>query len=146
MPEPHPPLGRIPGEPSPTGFELLVYESDAAFCDRLAELHPELASLLADHRHDNDETLAHVFMADVERWFEEKYRAGEQEPALALAGWLDEEYPSASPSIENVICVSFLEMLPWPPDSDAEAIAGMLGPSLRRSLQEMQDWEPDSSG
>ena len=123
-----------------------MYESDAAFCDRLAELHSELAALLAEHRQDNDETLPHLFMADVARWFEAKYRAGEREPALALARWLEEEYPSASPTIENVICVSFLEMLPWPPDSDAEAIAEILGRRLRRSLKEMQDWETDPPG
>jgi len=141
---PHPPPRRIASEPGAAGFELLDYESDAAFCDRLAELHPELVSLLAEHRDDHGETLAHVFMARVEWWFEEKYRAADHEPALALARWLEEEYPSASPSIENVICVSFLEMLPWPPASDAEAMAGMLGPRLRRTLKEMQDWEPDS--
>lgn len=140
---PHPPIRIITSEPGPVGFDMLVYESDAAFCDRLAELHPELAALLAEHIEDNDETLPHLFMSDVARWFEAKYRTGEREPALALAGWLDEEYPSASPSIENAICVSFLEMLPWPPDSDAEAIAELLGPRLRRSQKEMQDWKPD---
>jgi hypothetical protein len=130
---PERPHRNIPSEHGPTGFELLVYESDDAFCNRLAGLHPELMSLLAEHRRDNGEILPHVFMADVEGWFEQKVRAGER-AAMALTVWLEAEYPSASPSIENVICVSFLEALPLPPDSEVEAISGMLGPRLRRSL------------
>ena len=73
MPErKYPQIRFIPNEPRPPLPEFVVEPSTVAFCDRLAERHADLASLLAEHRRDNDETLPHLFMADVERWFEER--------------------------------------------------------------------------
>jgi hypothetical protein len=50
----------IPSEPGPAAFEMMVSDADVDFCDELAGVHPELASLLAEHRQDDDETLPHA--------------------------------------------------------------------------------------
>ena len=111
-------------------------------CDRVAARFPELALLLEVHRADNDETLAHIFMDDVARWYVAKHQAGKGGAVKELANWLDTEYPRMAADAQNAIDVSFVESLPWPPDPDAEAIAATLGPRLRATLKEMQEWQP----
>jgi hypothetical protein len=92
---------------------------DIAFCDRLAERFPEVGVLLAEHRREYGETLPHVFMADVARWFVDQSLSTRTGRAKALAGWFDDEYQSLTPYSQNVIDVSLLENLPWPPDPKA---------------------------
>jgi hypothetical protein len=115
-----------------------------AFCERLAELAPELGALLTEHREGDGETLPHLFMGDVTREVVNEFLAGREMPLRTVAGWLEEQYPTASEPVEDVIALSFLDNLPWPPDPDAEAIEAMLGPRLRTRLKEMQNWRPSS--
>jgi hypothetical protein len=100
--------------------------------------------MLAEHREDmGGETLAHLFMGDVVRWYMERYLAGDSKRAKGLADWLDAVYPTADAYVQNVVDVSFLEDLPWPPDPNAVATE-LLGPNLSRALNEMQTWRPGS--
>jgi hypothetical protein len=145
----HPPtreikwIGRRPWELS----EREPYAAPAssiAFCEALAALFPALASVLAEHREEHrGETLAHLFMGDVARWYVERYLAGDSKAAKGLADWLDAEYPTADEYVRNVVDVSFLEALPWPPDPYGAA-AELLGPNLSRELGDMQRWRPSS--
>jgi len=115
-------------------------DSGVAFCDRLVERFPELRGLLADHRQYHGETLPHVLMGNVTRWAVGEYHDGRREAIAGLADWLEAEYPSASSYVEDLIDDSFLENLPWPPHPEAAAIAQLLGPRLKQSLQDMQKW------
>jgi hypothetical protein len=121
-------------------------ESDVSseLCNRIVIVFPVLEPILVEHRRDHGQTLAHLFMADVARWYVEQIRRGAPERAAALSAWLDDAYPMQSDFERNVIDVSFLENLPWPPDPDAEAVAATLGPELRRTLRAMQEWRPSN--
>jgi hypothetical protein len=136
-------IGRRPGELP----ELEPYPAPAssiAFCEAMAAQFPALAPVLAEHREEHGgETLAHMFMGDVTRWYIERYLAGDSKSARGLADWLEAEYPTADEYVRNVMDVSFLEALPWPPDPYAAA-AELLGPNLSRELTEMQHWRPSS--
>jgi hypothetical protein len=113
------------------------------FMRRLVERFAELEPQLAEHRRDNrDQILAHVFMGDVKRWFVQAYRDGRVTDASAFAGWLEAEYEAGPPDTRNVIEVSFLYDLPWPPEADADDIKRLLPPRLATKLASMQDWRP----
>jgi hypothetical protein len=81
-------------------------------------------------------------MGDVKRWFVQAYRDGRLADAKALADWLDTEYPTMADDARNVVEVSFLYDLPWPPEPEAAGIKGLLPPALANRLTEMQDWRP----
>jgi hypothetical protein len=144
---PYPEIAWLEPRPSKMGpdkDEWVVPTSTIAFCDALVTEFPELEPNLAEHREDMEgETLPHVFMADVTRWFMERYRAGESRSAKALTDWFDSQYPTADADVRNVIDVSFLENLPWPPDPDA-MVSKLLGPHLHQTLLDMQAWRPRS--
>ena len=134
-------IGRHPGELP----ELEPYDVPASsidFCEAMAAQFPEVARVLAEHREENEgETLPHVFMGDVVRWYMERYLAGDSHSAKGLADWLDAVYPTADEHVQSVVVASFLENLPWPPDPNAVATE-LLGPNLSRKLDEMQQWRP----
>ncbi len=136
-------IGRRPEElPEPGPY--VVPASSIDFCEAMVAQFPDLAPVLAEHREDmGGETLPHLFMGDVVRWYMKRYLTGDRQRAKELADWLDAVYPTADPHIQNVVDVSFLEDLPWPPDPDSVATE-LLGPNLSRTLEEMQNWRPGS--
>jgi hypothetical protein len=122
--------------------------------ERLVRAFPELQHTLDEHLKDNDELLPHLFYGDVSRWFVERCLAND-ERAAEFAQWLEGEFEGKVDSLEdqlqgresvdNLISVSFVENLPWPPDRDADRVAAVLGPRWRRQMLAMRDWRPDSN-
>lgn len=74
-----------------SGATILEMDRDDPFCDRVASRFPKLAPIrLAEHRTDQSgDTLPHVFMADVARWYLERQRAGDVATVHTFAAWLD---------------------------------------------------------
>lgn len=72
--------------------------------------------MLNEHIRANDnELLAHVFFCDVTRYYEALCTADRREEAVLILNCIDEALAKAPDQsyVDEVIHVSFLEMLPW---------------------------------
>jgi hypothetical protein len=116
---------------------LTATEAQESHVARLVEAFPELQEALTQHLRDYEELLAHVFYGNVGEWFLDRI---ETEPGRAqdFARWLEAELEEPDESVVNLICVSFLEALPWPPDRPAERAVGLFGPRLHNELKATQ--------
>jgi hypothetical protein len=122
-------------------YESTNVRSVVTFCEWLVGSFPELAPVLEEHRHEYGEVLPHVFFGDFTRWFVAGYQAGDVARLRQVAEWLDEQYQTADDVVRDLIAVSFLENLPWPPEPNAD-VADLLGPLLTERLRYMQTWRP----
>jgi hypothetical protein len=114
-----------------------------SFCRRLVASIPGLSPILAEHRSDNfGEILPHPFMGDVSRWYLARIRQGDLVGAGELATYLDTEYVSGSPYVQDLLAVSFIENLPWEHEDEALGVRSTLGPALQARQQEMWAWRP----
>jgi hypothetical protein len=115
----------------------MTNEEGVALCKRLAEQLLDLEALLSEHIEDNfGDILPHLFMADVERWLEAQVAARQSANAKRLLSYLDSELARGSPALDELLSASFLEHLPIP-ENDSLGIRTLLGPHLRRHLENM---------
>ena len=89
-----------------------------AFVGALVYALPVLRPVLTEHPSDQEgEVLAHLFMADVERWLEREVmnrRSQSAEEIADLLAFLEEAVAAGDPEVTEVIAASFLEHLPRP--------------------------------
>jgi hypothetical protein len=118
---------------------LEVSADTVAFVGRLVSQFPELVPLLREHLDDQEgEILAHLFMADLERWVERELARQGDSPSDLIEQLLDflEEAVRRNDEIAEVIHASFPEHLPRPGEPGAE-IRTMLGPALSERLRQI---------
>ncbi len=104
--------------------ETLVRELVATF--------PGLAVSLERHLDDNfGELLPYVFLADVERYVLDAYRAETQPgaPVRAILDYLEESFVKGGEEVKELISVSFLELLPSKGEPGS-GLRDLLGPEL----------------
>ena len=100
----------------------------AHLVERLVADFPSLATLLADHRVDqNGETLPYLFMADVARWAQQDL-AAHPDAIGDVVDWLEREFVLADPAEKDLIGLGFVEAISYPPDGAALLLR--LGPQL----------------
>jgi hypothetical protein len=100
-----------------------------AFLGALMDAHAVLLPLLETHLEDHDDAiLAHMLMADIERWFEARWRS-DPEAVQAVLDCMEEHYKKGHDEVQELIAVSFLEMLPLA-GPDTPAILRLLGPEM----------------
>lgn len=105
----------------------------------LLQRAPELRPLLDEHIQQYDELLPHVFFGDVTRFVMDRVRAeggaGNHDPvARRILGFLEDAMASSDENVQELVSVSFLENLD-PSDPAYEELKAMLGPNLRRELE-----------
>ena len=86
--------------------------AEVAFVGALVYLHPWLMPILQEH--DNHGVLPHLLLADIERWAEAQIKnEGATDGQLRrVLAFLETEYAAGHPYVEELISVSFLELLP----------------------------------
>ena len=112
------------------------------FAKDLANRFSGLAPVLAEHMQDNfGALLPHVFLGDVTRWVVGLVTASKAEAILrnrpeltSILRYLEDSYASGDVELQELISVSFLELLPRPGESGAE-IRHMVGPALSAQLK-----------
>ncbi|HEV2500238.1 MAG TPA: hypothetical protein VGY31_11730 [Terriglobia bacterium] len=105
----------------------------------LLQSAPELRPLLDEHIQQYDELLPHVFFGDVTRFVMDRVRteggAGNQDAVVRrILGFLEEAMASSDENVQELVSLSFLENLD-PSDPAYEELKAMLGPNLRRELE-----------
>ena len=134
---------RVSTMPSVTKAHLMSRDEGISFCRRLVESTPALSPILAEHLSDNfGEILPHHFVADVSRWHLARIRQGDLVDAGELATYVDREYVSGSPYVQDLLAASFIESLPWEHEEESLAIRSTLGPALQARQREMWSWRP----
>jgi hypothetical protein len=112
------------------------------FVRELVSRFPRLKSLLSEHTADNfGEILPHVFFGDITRYvlsFVFAIEAGkasdeDRRELVDILKFLELSY-STNEDIQELISVSFLELLPRPEEKGA-GIRDILGPELTRELK-----------
>jgi hypothetical protein len=101
-------------------------------------MHPELMPLLAEHLDDQQgELLPHLLLADISRWFLKNPTGSE---AQAFVHWLESEFARGHSDVQELVSVSFLEMLPqpWEDTDPAHAVDDLLGPRLTGELERLR--------
>lgn len=110
-----------------------------AFIGALVHAFPVLRPVLQEHLNDQEgEVLAHLFMADVERWLEREVMNRRSQSSTEVAGvltFLEDTFGKGDPEVNELIAASFLEHLPRPGELGSE-IRDMVGPYLRQQLRE----------
>jgi hypothetical protein len=104
----------------------------------LADQTPDLASLFAEHKADNNgEVLPHVFMGDVTRWVVSLAGDSRRKTKLRrVLDFLNAEFERSDEAGRELIAVSFLENLPRPGDPGGE-LRNMLGAALEGELRRL---------
>lgn len=101
---------------------------------RLVDEHPALMPVLAEHLVDQEgEILPHILIGEVEKWCETNFKVG-QDAVQQVLDWLEARYEAAAPVVQELIVVSFCEMLPYPTEPNVELLR-LLGPVLRREAR-----------
>lgn len=128
-------------------FEKLREEDAAApdstvqFLFRMADAVPSLRGRLDEHFHENRRRpSAHSFVGEIALEAPGLVASGRADLVRPLLDFLEAEY-GADADVDNVIAVSFVEMLPNRGDRGAE-IESLLGPKLRAELERQRSW-PD---
>jgi len=104
--------------------------------DLVGDLVAAQAALREIHREHlayYGELLPHVFMAEVTRWLLV------HGPDARVLDALERNLASGDEEVENVIAVSFVEIL----EPEHEAVRAALGPKLRECLQTLECRSPD---
>ena len=105
----------------------------------LVDANPWLMPILQEHLDDNDGVLPHLFLGDVERWAEAEVTSrGDSEELQSVLAFLENQFAKGHPHVQELIAVSFIELLPDEGET-ANELVGHLGPRMRR-------WREASSG
>jgi hypothetical protein len=116
----------------------MMSEATKAFVDLTVDAHPELEHLRRQHLDENyGEMLPHLWTSDLARYVVERYRTGGSAAVQSLLSTLDAEAGS-KPEVDEMIGVSFVEVLPYPGEAGAE-VTRHLGPRLAHMLHEQRD-------
>ncbi|WP_375499692.1 hypothetical protein [uncultured Jatrophihabitans sp.] len=107
--------------------EYRASEVNQRFCRLTTKVAPALTSVLAEHLDDNlSEMLPHLYFGDVSRWFIDQTTAhGPSTEAARLLDLLETSYPTADEDVQNLIDVSFVEMV-----QDEPKVVALFGPNL----------------
>lgn len=120
--------------------DLAVPDSTVDFLRRLAAAVPSLRERVAAHfERFNGKPLPHAFVGEIVFEAAGLVAAGRAALVRPLLGFLEAEY-GVDEDIDNVIDVSFVEMLPDRGESGAE-ILDLLGPKLRAEYQRQRNWQ-----
>jgi hypothetical protein len=113
----------------------VVRAADIAFLGALVYSHPWLTPILQEHLDDNGGVLSHMLLADVERWTEAQLQqfGAKDERLREVLSFLESAYAAGNDHVEELISVSFLELLPRPGEPLAE-LRSLLGPQLAKQL------------
>jgi hypothetical protein len=116
-----------------------VPPSTVAFVHRLGEAVPALRERLADHiaRH-HGRPQPHAFMGEIVFDAIRLASSGKSAAVKPLTDFLESEF-GRDKDVDNVIAVSFIEMLPNPGEPGAE-IVDLLGPKLRAEYRRHHNW------
>jgi hypothetical protein len=118
-----------------------VPAATADFLYRLGDAVPGLRSRVVSHAEEHrGRLLPHAFMGEIVLEAADLVASGRGQVVRPLVDFLETEY-GADADVDNVIAVSFVEMLPNPGDRGAE-IESLLGPKLRAELERQRSW-PD---
>lgn len=120
----------------------LALSAMGAFWSDLLRAVPAFRPDYDDHVRDNDEVLSHVLMGDLTRFFLKARADGDGEAVAACVAQLDRAIRTGDEDVQNVVCVSFLESLPWPGEPDHDAVRATLSPALVSAWDEMINWRP----
>ncbi len=108
--------------------------AERALVENLAHAIPPLEAVLAESRQDNGEILPHLVMADYERWLEVAILSqgahSDYDYACKLLRRLEAAI-IADPYLEEMVAVSFVEMLPLKTTVIGEHIYAELGPHMQ---------------
>jgi hypothetical protein len=111
------------------------------FLDRLGHAVPALHSRVVAHAEEHrGRPLPHALIGEIVLEAVDLVASGRGEVVRPLVDFLEAEY-GADADVDNVIDVSFVEMLPNPGERGAE-IEELLGPKLRAELERQRHW-PD---
>lgn len=110
--------------------------AEVAFVGALVYSHPWLMPILQEHVDDNEGVLPHLLLADIERWAEVqlKQHGPADEQLCKVLAFLETEYATGHLHVDELISVSFLELLPRPEEPLAE-LRSLLGPRLQEQLE-----------
>ncbi|TDU90989.1 hypothetical protein EV138_4590 [Kribbella voronezhensis] len=111
-----------------------------AFLHRLADEIPFLRQQVLEHFEEYRNPLGHVVVGGLVPEVCARYAGGEVELIRPLLAFLEREFEQ-NPDVDNVIAVSFVEMLPSP-DQPGAGIEHALGPKLRAELDRQRTWHP----
>ena len=118
---------------------LAVPESTVDFLRRLADGVPSLRGRVAEHfERLNGRPLPHAFIGEVVFEAVDLVASERAEVVRPLLGFLEAE-DGVDADIDNVIEVSFVEMLPNPGERGVE-IEDLLGPKLKAELERQRNW------
>jgi hypothetical protein len=112
-------------------------ESTIRFLERMAQAVPLLRDRLEEHFLNYRRPLAHAFMGQVVFEVFERFASGETD-VLPLVEFPEREF-GVDEDVDNVIAVSFVEMLPAAGEPGAE-IVDAFGPRLRGELERQREW------
>ncbi len=104
-------------------------DQENGFCERLAEMFPDVRKMLNDHLADYDELLPHVFLGDVTRYV---LQGGPDRARIVQH--LEDAFAREREGIDELIAVSFVENIETLECLNA-ALNGVTGDALR------QEWE-----
>ncbi|MFF3027025.1 hypothetical protein [Microbacterium sp. NPDC057944] len=107
---------------------------------QLIDLVPQLNPILRESEIDNDEILPHLVLSDVIRWMT-NHRADEHEACVTVIRWMEESYAAGSESVQELVVVSGVEMIPDPGFPGSEFRGWLRGP-----LRAADPWPRDSRG
>lgn len=125
--------------------QLSVPPSTVAFLQRLGAAVPGLQSRVTGHfGYHRGRPLPHAFMGEIVFEAVELVASGRGEVVRPLIGFLEAEY-GVDEDVDNVIEVSFVEMLPNPGERGSE-IEQLLGPKLRAELERQRNWSDPPPG
>ena len=100
--------------------------STEAFSRLTTQAAPSLKPVLDEHLTDFDEMLPHLYFGDVSRWVSAEIAKPSPSPEVdALLKLLESSYPQAPDDVQNLIDVSFVEMV-----EDDPAVVRLFGPNL----------------
>ena len=110
--------------------------AEVAFVGALVYSHPWLTPILQEHIDDNDGVLPHLLLADIERWAEAqlKEHGPTDEQLRKVLTFLETEYAAGHSHVDELISVSFLELLPRPGEPLFE-LRTLVGPRLSKQLE-----------
>ncbi len=120
-------------------FTSLRYRPDlesVAFAGELVAGIGGAEEVLRSHVEDNDEVLPHVFLGDLMPWLiDELERPGGPARVGEIVDRLERGFAHGPESVDNLVAVSFLEVLPRPGERGAE-LRGMLGSACAAHVDE----------
>lgn len=112
------------------------------FADILTNEVPELREIYDSHLEDNGEIIPHVFINEVFYYLRDHINNNVPKYLTKLLRFLDEAMISSDEETKNLIAVSFVENLITVDNHSLKKIEALLGPNLKRELNNMRNWRP----